>query len=92
METVSVCETVDLNCIKQLADREVMLHFVATELQYIMMKMMMTMVTITITTTTTIIIIMFVLQFFYLMAGEYLLQHEPSHSTVCSMSLSGSIQ
>jgi len=67
METVSVCEkSVDLNCMKQLADHEVMLNFVAAKLQDIMlllMMMMMMMVTITITTRTIILIIMFVLQF-----------------------------
>jgi len=64
MGTVSVCEkSVDLNCMKQLADHEVVLNFVATKFQDIILMMMM-MVTITITTTTTIIkIIMFVLQF-----------------------------
>ena len=67
MGTVSVCEkSVDLNCMKQLADHEVMLNFVAAKLQDIMlllMMMMMMMVTITITTRTIILIIMFVLQF-----------------------------
>jgi len=59
MET-AVCETsVGLNCMKQLADYEILLNFVATNLQDMMM---MTMATVTITTTAAII--MFVLQFF----------------------------
>jgi len=69
MEIVTVCEkSVDLNCMKQLADDEVVLNFVATKLQDIMllimmMKMMMVTITSTKTSTTRIIIIIFVLQF-----------------------------
>jgi len=56
-------KSMDLNCMKQLADHEVMLNFVAAKLQDIMLLMMMMMVMVTITITTRTIIIMFVLQF-----------------------------